>query len=158
MSNKTNKQQSAQRVTVAVTTEARSSFIGPEKYGCVEKLFCITQHCQQFIRNCRMPNSRRCRGRGVSSRPVGSVGCTLSWMKRDFCDYTLGPPIRCSSETAILGAKGTHPSEEVCKSQTEPAENGGLAIQSSGRGRCIRSHRDGLYRAIAHSRLKESYF
>ncbi|KRX19993.1 hypothetical protein T07_8850 [Trichinella nelsoni] len=102
---------SARRVTVAVTTEARSISLVLRSTAAWKSF----SHCQRFIRNCRMPlkpvrtvesqqlnserqkargcewprwepsvqNSRRCRGRGVTSRPVGSVGWTLSWMRWD---------------------------------------------------------------------------
>ncbi|KRY45762.1 hypothetical protein T03_6334 [Trichinella britovi] len=36
----------------------------------------------------------------------------------------------------------------ACNGQTDSAENGGLAIQSSGRSRCFRPHRDGFRRAL----------
>ncbi|KRX62721.1 hypothetical protein T09_12388 [Trichinella sp. T9] len=71
-----------------------------------------------------------------------------------------------SSETAILGAVGTHPSEEgnlelfclpACNGQTNPAENSGLP-SSRGRSRCIRPHWDGLCGAIVRPRWKESHF
>ncbi|KRZ81245.1 hypothetical protein T08_16342, partial [Trichinella sp. T8] len=47
--------QSEQRVTVGVTAHVECNSIGPERYGCVERLFRITAYCQRFVRNCRLP-------------------------------------------------------------------------------------------------------
>ncbi|KRX86447.1 hypothetical protein T4E_10538 [Trichinella pseudospiralis] len=46
---------SEQRVTVGVTAHVECNSIGPERYGCVERLFRITAYCQRFVRNCRLP-------------------------------------------------------------------------------------------------------
>ncbi|KRY21777.1 Gamma-tubulin complex component 4 [Trichinella patagoniensis] len=46
---------SEQRVTVGVTAHVERNSIGPERYGCVERLFRITAYCQRFVRNCRLP-------------------------------------------------------------------------------------------------------
>ncbi|KRZ90761.1 hypothetical protein T08_2090, partial [Trichinella sp. T8] len=50
---------SEQRVTVGVTAHVECNSIGPERYGCVERLFRITAYCQRFVRNCRLPAEAR---------------------------------------------------------------------------------------------------
>ncbi|KRX13565.1 hypothetical protein T07_1928 [Trichinella nelsoni] len=54
--------QTSRRPTTAVTTllaHVECNSIGPEKYGCVERLFRITAYCQRFVRNCRLPAEAR---------------------------------------------------------------------------------------------------
>ncbi|KRY49296.1 Histone H2A [Trichinella britovi] len=52
-------ERSEQRVTVGVTAHVECNSIGPERYGCVERHFCITAYCQRFVRNCRLPAEAR---------------------------------------------------------------------------------------------------
>ncbi|KRZ66280.1 hypothetical protein T10_12582 [Trichinella papuae] len=181
---------SEQRVTVSVTVQAGCNSIGPEMYGCVERLFRITAYCQRFVRNCRLPAEvhqsggltvaellkaertwegacRRnqsaqstgpfCGRRRISAdrRKIGKLRVAdahetprnPAWRLRP--DDGINKTLPCSaaargdhtyaggSQTTILGAEGTHPSEEgdpelfclpACSGETDPAENGCLAI------------------------------